>query len=134
MKTLLLLAILLLSHSAINAAPLPVIARQSLVLNVPRGGKAAAATTNASSATKPASTAIIEGLKNTLASGLAAACSKTLLAPFDTIKTVQQDIKGGTSLKLMEAARKVMARPGGIFNLYVSSTLCLGRCIVRVHH
>eukprot|EP01082_Thalassiosira_pseudonana_P014569 g12849.t1 g12849 contig7:305530-306783(+) len=118
MKTLLLLAILLLSHSAINAAPLPVIARQSLVLNVPRGGKAAAATTNASSATKPASTAIIEGLKNTLASGLAAACSKTLLAPFDTIKTVQQDVKGGTSLKLMEAARKVMARPGGIFNLY----------------
>lgn len=32
----------------------------------------------------------IEGLKNGLASGLAAACVKALLQPFDTMKTVQQ--------------------------------------------
>jgi len=32
----------------------------------------------------------IEGLKNGLASGLAAACVKTVLQPFDTMKTVQQ--------------------------------------------
>ena len=31
-----------------------------------------------------------EGLKNGLASGLAAACAKVLLQPFDTVKTVQQ--------------------------------------------
>ena len=62
----------------------------------------------------------MEGLKSTLASGLAAACSKTILAPFDTIKTVQQHVEGGKSLGLMEAARKVTSRPGGIANLYVS--------------
>lgn len=32
----------------------------------------------------------VEGCKNGLASGLAAACVKTVLQPFDTIKTVQQ--------------------------------------------
>lgn len=32
----------------------------------------------------------VEGLKNGLASGLAAACVKTVLQPFDTMKTVQQ--------------------------------------------
>ncbi|CAN0539238.1 unnamed protein product, partial [Scytosiphon promiscuus] len=30
------------------------------------------------------------GVKNGLASGLAAACVKTVLQPFDTLKTVQQ--------------------------------------------
>ena len=34
--------------------------------------------------------AVIEGLKNGLASGLATACAKLLLQPFDTLKTVQQ--------------------------------------------
>jgi len=64
------------------------------------------------------SSAITEGLKNTLASGLAAACSKTILAPFDTLKTVQQHVAGGKSLGLMEATRRVVSRPGGILNLY----------------
>lgn len=32
----------------------------------------------------------VEGVKNGLASGLAAACVKTVLQPFDTLKTVQQ--------------------------------------------
>mmetsp|Transcript_22566 Transcript_22566/g.47534 ORF Transcript_22566/g.47534 Transcript_22566/m.47534 type:complete len:248 (-) Transcript_22566:1428-2171(-) len=62
--------------------------------------------------------AIVEGLKNTLASGMAAACSKTILAPFDTLKTVQQHVEGGTSLGLVEAARSVTSRPGGVLNLY----------------
>jgi hypothetical protein len=64
------------------------------------------------------SSAVTEGLKNTLASGLAAACSKTLLAPFDTLKTVQQHVEGGKSLGLIEAAHRVTSRPGGICNLY----------------
>jgi len=100
---------------------------------VPRGGgwaKAKVATVPASSkstttvaqqhqpATSSSSSAITEGLKNTLASGLAAACSKTILAPFDTLKTVQQHVAGGKSLGLMEATRKVVSRPGGVLNLY----------------
>ncbi|KAK1746929.1 mitochondrial carrier protein [Skeletonema marinoi] len=67
---------------------------------VPRGGgwaKAKVATVASSSPSKStakqqSSSAITEGLKNTLASGLAAACSKTILAPFDTLKTVQQHV------------------------------------------
>jgi len=34
--------------------------------------------------------AVVDGLKNGIASGLATACSKLLLQPFDTLKTVQQ--------------------------------------------
>ena len=93
---------------------------------VPRGGgwaKAKATTVAASTLKQPtaassSSSALTEGLKNTLASGLAAACSKTILAPFDTLKTVQQHVAGGNSLGMMEATRQVVSRPGGILNLY----------------
>mmetsp|Transcript_19517 Transcript_19517/g.28917 ORF Transcript_19517/g.28917 Transcript_19517/m.28917 type:complete len:382 (-) Transcript_19517:227-1372(-) len=92
---------------------------------VPRGGgwaKAKVATVasspSKSTAKQNSSSAITEGLKNTLASGLAAACSKTILAPFDTLKTVQQHVSGGKSLGLLEATRQVVSRPGGILNLY----------------
>lgn len=91
----------------------------NLQLGWVRGAKAAATTAPSQSKTSSStSSAITDGLKNTLASGLAAACSKTILAPFDTIKTVQQHVEGGKSLGLFEAARQVSSRPGGIFNLY----------------
>ena len=92
---------------------------------VPRGGgwakakvSAASQQPNTATTSSSSSSALTEGLKNTLASGLAAACSKTILAPFDTLKTVQQHVAGGKSLGLMEATRKVVSRPGGILNLY----------------
>ena len=55
-----------------------------------------------------------------MASGLAAACSKTILAPFDTIKTMQQQsVHGGKALGIVEAAKLIMARPKGFLELYV---------------
>jgi hypothetical protein len=60
----------------------------------------------------------MEGLLNSLASGLAAGCAKTLLAPFDTIKTVQQQHTGQNSLGLWEAATQICARKGGASQLY----------------
>jgi Mitochondrial carrier protein. len=67
----------------------------------------------------PYSSATINGIKNSIASALAAGCSKTLLAPFDTIKTMQQQARnGGKSLGLVEAARLISSRPGGILELY----------------
>jgi hypothetical protein len=68
------------------------------------------------------SSAAINGIKNSIASGMAAGCAKTILAPFDTIKTVQQQAtSGGKALGLMEAARAVMSRPKGFLELYVST-------------
>ncbi|KAL9184077.1 hypothetical protein ACHAXT_002163 [Thalassiosira profunda] len=86
-----------------------------------RGGgrtKASLAATPVPATAKTSSTAVTEGLKNTVASGLAAACSKTILAPFDTIKTVQQHVEGGTSLGLLEAGKRIASRPKGFLNLY----------------
>ena len=63
------------------------------------------------------------GLKNALASGLAAACSKIILAPFDTIKTLQQHSRSSASanpLTLIEAAQVILKRPKGFLELYVS--------------
>mmetsp|Transcript_58091 Transcript_58091/g.173368 ORF Transcript_58091/g.173368 Transcript_58091/m.173368 type:complete len:229 (-) Transcript_58091:529-1215(-) len=62
--------------------------------------------------------AAIEGLKNSVASGLASACAKTLLQPFDTIKTVQQQHRSsGGGLSLADAV-KVLIERGGIGELY----------------
>jgi Mitochondrial carrier protein len=52
----------------------------------------------------------IEGIKNGCASGLAAGCVKTLLQPFDTIKTVQQF--SAESMNFIEAGRLLLARSG----------------------
>jgi Mitochondrial carrier protein len=52
----------------------------------------------------------IEGVKNGCASGLAAGCVKTLLQPFDTIKTVQQF--SAESMNFFEAGRLLLARSG----------------------
>jgi len=69
------------------------------------------------------SPAVVNGVKNFMASGLAAACAKTLLAPFDTIKTMQQQVvrdsgAGEAALGLAEAARVIMRRPRGFLELY----------------
>jgi Mitochondrial carrier protein len=64
----------------------------------------------------------VDGLKNSMASALAAAFSKTILAPFDTVKTLQQyhqTSPGVATLTLMEAAKQIMQRPGGFTNFYV---------------
>lgn len=89
--------------------------RSSVVLKETRGGEKSSRGSPSSAAT--------EGLKNSIASGLAAACSKTLLAPFDTIKTVQQQVRqeaGGKALSFAEAARVITRRPKGFLELYVS--------------
>eukprot|EP00986_Skeletonema_menzelii_P002676 scaffold747_cov145-Skeletonema_menzelii.AAC.2 len=120
---------LLLLSAQISHAKLSIISPKAtsnlLSQAVPRGGgwaKAKVLTANqhptTATTSSSSSSAVTEGLKNTLASGLAAACSKTILAPFDTLKTVQQHVAGGKSLGLMEATRKVVSRPGGIINLY----------------
>lgn len=70
------------------------------------------------------SNAAINGVKNSVASGMAAACSKALLAPFDTIKTIQQQARsGGKALGMFEAAGVIMSRPKGFIELYVSFSL-----------
>lgn len=74
--------------------------------------------------TSSSSSALVDGLKSTLASGLAAACAKTILAPFDTIKTVQQNVQGTNSLGILDAIRIITARsPGGVRNLYAGLTV-----------
>jgi len=60
--------------------------------------------------------AIWEGLKNGMASALAAASSKTLLAPFDTIKTMQQ--QANERLSILKTASIICDRPQGIWELY----------------
>jgi solute carrier family 25 S-adenosylmethionine transporter 26 len=62
----------------------------------------------------------MEGLKNSLASALAAAFSKTLLMPFDTIKTIQQHNLSPTGgpLGFHAACRLIMSRPRGVWELY----------------
>ena len=118
---ILLLSFLFLSAQvSAKLSVIPVSSSSAKKLNLQLGWvRSKAATPPPQSKTSSStSSAITDGLKNTLASGLAAACSKTILAPFDTIKTVQQHVEGGKSLGLLEAARQVSSRPGGIFNLY----------------
>lgn len=69
---------------------------------------------------KRAQRALVEGLKNGLASAGAAGCVKTCLHPIDAIKTIQQyhQSTGKTSLSLLGACREIMSRPGGFLNFY----------------
>jgi solute carrier family 25 S-adenosylmethionine transporter 26 len=62
----------------------------------------------------------VDGLKNGLASALAAGCVKTSLQPIDAIKTIQQyqQAKGTASLTIWEACREIVSRPGGFWNFY----------------
>lgn len=65
----------------------------------------------------------VSGIKNSLASAMAAASSKIILAPFDTIKTLQQHSRcsvSGNPLTLMQAAQTIVQRPRGFLELYVS--------------
>ena len=75
----------------------------------------------------------MEGLKNSLASALAAGCSKTLLAPFDTLKTIQQHSQGGGALSFRDACRIVLARPNGFLEFYVR-LCCLEHDKYSVHN
>jgi hypothetical protein len=95
-----------------------------LLLNLPfiQCRKAAQAVATPPTASSTKSSAALNGLKNSISSGMAAACAKTLLAPFDTIKTIQQQSRnGGKALGMAGAANVIMSRPGGFFELYVSS-------------
>ena len=67
------------------------------------------------------------GIKNSMASALAAASSKLLLAPLDTIKTLQQSQRasGQATLTLLEAAKEIMKRPKGILELYVRGAMII---------
>lgn len=70
---------------------------------------------------KYAEAAWLSGLKNSLASSLAAASSKIILAPFDTIKTLQQHSRSSASanpMKLVDAAQILLQRPRGVLELY----------------
>ena len=128
MNALLLLSILLISiliesaHAKLflKRKDVSIHPHKSSVFAIPRGGKAATSTATITSkqTSKSSSTAITHGLKNTLASGLAAACSKTILAPFDTLKTVQQHVQSDSSISILEASKIITSRPGGILNLY----------------
>ena len=72
--------------------------------------------------TRSQEAAWVSGFKNSLASGLAAGCSKLLLAPFDTIKTMQQAalVSGGVPLSISKAAQEILKRPKGFLEFYVS--------------
>ena len=91
--------------------------------------RAGGATAKASG--RSTSSAVIVGIKNFIASGCAAGCSKLILAPFDTIKTLQQhqrySASSAATLSFMEAAQTIMKRPRGVWELYVRFTFC-GSC------
>ena len=59
--------------------------------------------------------ALILAMKNGLASGLASSCSKTVLHPFDVVKTLQQS--SVATLTMYQAAMQLLAR-GGPATLY----------------
>jgi hypothetical protein len=65
-------------------------------------------------------TAAVEGFKNSMASGLASICAKSLLQPFDTIKTVQQHATSDRAIGLVEATRIIIEREdgSGVVELY----------------
>mmetsp|Transcript_22262 Transcript_22262/g.34281 ORF Transcript_22262/g.34281 Transcript_22262/m.34281 type:complete len:395 (+) Transcript_22262:245-1429(+) len=85
-------------------------------------------TTTTTTTTPPKSSAMLEGFKNSLASALAAGVSKAILAPFDTIKTMQQNYvataagaaatTSSSSLGFWKAATMIMERPQGFLELY----------------
>lgn len=89
--------------------------RAVLVRGAGTGGTVTAATITKSAPGQSARGNAIDGLKNGLASGLAAAVVKTALQPFDTMKTVQQYSK--IRMTLIQAGRELLAR-GGIAELY----------------
>jgi hypothetical protein len=80
-------------------------------------------TTTATTTTRTADAAWVVGMKNSLASALAAGCSKIILAPFDTIKTLQQHSRSSVSadpLSIIGAVQVLLSRPKGFWELYVS--------------
>ncbi|GMI33171.1 hypothetical protein TeGR_g9767, partial [Tetraparma gracilis] len=119
---LLLLLLLLLSPSlslpSPSSAPPP--ARRSLRSAPPPSPPSS----SPPSSPPPSPSPLLSSLRNGLASGLAAGSVKLLLAPFDTIKTLQQHHRslgpgslGSAPLSLAGAARKLLER-GGAGELY----------------
>ena len=93
--------------------------------------RTAAAATTTTTTTTTSSAAWLDGLKNGLASALAAACVKTTLQPIDAIKTIQQyhhinnsgaataATAAQSSLTVLAACREIMSSgPGGFWNFY----------------
>ena len=80
----------------------------------------------------------VSGLKNFIASGMAAACSKLILAPFDTIKTIQQHSRtsasAATALSFRQAAKVIMSRPNGFLEFYVRKIYCISVLSIRFSH
>jgi len=91
---------------------------------IPSGGavsvKAATTATAAATAVKSSTAPWVDGLKNGLASAMAAACVKATLMPVDAIKTLQQyqQTVSGKSLTISAACNQIMTRPGGFANFY----------------
>mmetsp|Transcript_38953 Transcript_38953/g.80892 ORF Transcript_38953/g.80892 Transcript_38953/m.80892 type:complete len:444 (-) Transcript_38953:171-1502(-) len=90
------------------AAPAAVISKPSLGLD---------------GSSRKAKSALLDGLRSGMASGMAAVCVKTLLQPLDAIKTLQQfqQAKAGAgerALSTLGAARVLLNRPGGVANFY----------------
>jgi len=111
--------------------------KKKITVNGGGSGKNNDSKPSSSSPSSLSTSATVTGIKSFVASGLAAACAKILLAPFDTIKTMQQQhqlasldnirsavINTGkeqpqkAALGLFETARSIMARPGGVWELY----------------
>jgi len=69
---------------------------------------------------KTVASAATEGIKNALASGLAAALVKVALAPFDTIKTIQQRNRfvADEALSFINAAKVATDKGRGALGLY----------------
>lgn len=120
--------LLLVACFRVNARSSSVLAAASLPRKRSIGGgrhdeelcRSAVQTISSGGASSGAASAWMEGLKNGLASAMAAACVKTTLQPIDAIKTFQQynQASSGKSVTIAAACRDIMARPGGASNFY----------------
>jgi hypothetical protein len=72
-----------------------------------------------------------QGLKNGVASGLAAGCAKLLLQPFDTVKTIQQvtpTFMGAHTYRSFRIGGRVLAVPRSL-DLVLHASLRVSVCI-----
>ena len=88
--------------------------------NIQAQTQATAVTTKKKNNNKTVASAATEGIKNALASGLAAALVKVALAPFDTIKTTQQRNRfvADEALSFINAAKVATDKGRGALGLY----------------
>ena len=115
-----LLLLLLNAEYVVNAKSLPIVVNKPKTFATKRIRKESLSQSSLSAGKSDA--AWKSGVKNSLASAMAAATSKIILAPFDTIKTLQQHSRSSLSnnpLSLMEAAKVILKRRRGFLELYV---------------